>query len=316
MVSVVTINYNQAKMTIECVNSVLQSTYNDFHVLLLDNGSEPDDYSKLVKSYKEEKKVDILRIEKNCGYVGGVNHGLNKASELDPDYFLIMNNDTIIDKDAITILVKSAKEHNNDAIITGTVLDFYHPQFIQTTGSLFSDRKYLKEVYPYKSENINNQNCINDEERDMIDDIFWIIPRRIFLKTGLYPDCYFLYAEQADYALSVVKNGFKLIYTPNAKIWHKGSITTGGGDRQAPHVAFWRNKSSTIYLFRNIKKKYFVVFILKSLSKQFLNTIFSLLRRKKPNNSYYKLTGLLYGLAWIIHRKPDSGYNPFLINKK
>lgn len=311
-VIVITINYNQSQLTIDCVDSILRSTCDNFQVFLIDNGSEKEDYLKLVETYLNENKVEILRIEINCGYVGGVNHGLKNASLKNPDYYLIMNNDTLIDKDAVKILVESAKQNCNEAIITGTVLDFNFTDTIQTTGTLFSDKRYLKEVYPYKSKDINQLNLINEEERDMIDDVFWIIPKEVFLKTGLYPDCYFLYAEQADYALSAVRNGFKLIFTPKAKLWHKGSITTGGGDRQAPHVAFWRNKSSTIYLFRNINKRYFLFFILKSLLKQFIKTVLNFVKRKKPNNPYYKLTGILYGLAWIIHRKPDNGYNPFL----
>jgi len=299
-------------MTIECVNSVLQSSYDKFKICLVDNGSEEDDYLKLVEYYNNNPKVDILRIEKNSGYVGGVNFGLEKASSFDPDYFLIMNNDTVIDKEAIKILVESAINYNDEAIITGTVFDFNSPNTIQTTGSFFYDKRYLKENYPYRLNDVTQLELIEDEERDMIDDVFWLLPKKVFLKTGLYSTCYFLYAEQADYALRAVKNGYKLIYTPKAKLWHKGSITTGEGDKQAPPVVFWRNKSSTIYLFRNIKRRYFFMFLLKKLLKQSFKSLLNFVKNIKPNNAYCALTGILYGLLSIINRKPDNGYNPFL----
>jgi len=125
-VIVITINYNHAEMTIDCVDSVLQSDYDNFQIYLVDNGSEKEDYLKLQDVYENNTKVKICRIEKNCGYVGGVNHGLKKASEQKPDYFLIMNNDTVIDKNAIRVFVKTAIKYDDNAIITGTVLDFYN----------------------------------------------------------------------------------------------------------------------------------------------------------------------------------------------
>jgi len=214
------------------------------------------------------------------------------------------------------IFVKTAIKYDDNAIITGTVLDFYNPEIIQTTGSFFSDKRYLKEYYPYRSKNINNLKLDKDEKRDLIDDIFWLLPFKVFLKTGYYSSHYFLYSEQADYALSATKKGFELIYMPQAKLWHKGSITSGGGDKAAPHVVFWRNKSSIIYLYRNIKKRHFIFLITKKLIKQTTKSLFSLVKFKNPNNSFNALIGMFYGLAWIIHRKADNGYNPFLKNKK
>lgn len=316
-VLIITINYNQAQMTIECVDSILQSTYDNFQVYLIDNGSKEDDYYRLVSACGQNPKVIILRIEQNSGYVGGVNHGLKNASKQNPDYILIMNNDTIIDREAISELVISANRNSNKAIIAGIVLDFKFPERIQTTGSMFLDTRYLKETYPYRGKALTSS-ILKEEPRDMLDDIMWLIPKEVFQVVGFYPDCYFLYAEQADYALKARKNGFGLIFTPNAKIWHKGSITTGDGNRYAPPVNFWRNKSSTIYLFRNIKFRYFIIYTLKRLFKLSVKILKNFFDKNSINkkSEYAALMGVIYGIYWVFHQRPDNGFNPFISKLK
>ena len=76
MISIITINYNLSSETIPCINSLLASEYQDFKILLIDNGSEQKDFQILLDTYSHNPIVQVLRIEKNCGYVGGVNYGL------------------------------------------------------------------------------------------------------------------------------------------------------------------------------------------------------------------------------------------------
>ena len=143
-------------------------------------------------------------------------------------------------------------------------------------GSFFSDRRYLKEIYPGKDEEDIGQ-CDKEEERDMLDDIFWLVPNKIYKEVGNYSDNFFLYGEQADYALQAVKKGYKLIYTPKAKIWHKGSATTGGGNEYSPPVNFWRKKSGVIYLYRNTKRHFFYLNFFKTLFKLIVKNILNFL---------------------------------------
>lgn len=311
-VVVFTINYNHSKMTLECVKSILDSTYNNFELIVVDNGSSKEDYEELKNNI--DANVHIERIESNCGYVGGINAGFLAGSKLNPDYFLIMNNDTIIDKDAIHYLVATASTYQKNAIVSGKVYHFDNPNIIQYTGSYFSDKRYLKEVYPGKDQEDRGQ-CDLEEERDMLDDIFWLVPNALYERIGHYSENFFLYAEQADFALRAKKNGYKLIYTPKAIIWHKGMMTTGAGNQFSPPANFWRYKSSVVYLYRNIKRKYFYNFYTKTFIKLIAKNILNFLKLKDSSNKkteYAALIGHLHGLKWILKQKPDKGYNPFL----
>jgi len=311
-VVIITLNYNQSKMTLECIDSILKSSYRNYKLIVVDNGSRKEEYDYLINNV--DSKVLVRKIEKNCGYVGGVNHGFSEANEFNPDYFLIMNNDTLLDEKAIHYLFEAAERNKQNAIVSGKIYHFDKPNILQRTGSFFSDKNYLKEIYPGKDEEDRGQHD-KEEERDMLDDIFWLIPKKIFQEVGYYSNNFFLYCEQGDYALRAVKKGFKLVYTPKAKIWHKGSVTTGEGNKLSPAVNFWRNKGSVIYLYRNIKKKYFYLKLLKSLPKLIIKNTFNFLYLRSTNDKrsdYAALVGYLYGIKWIFNKKPDDGYNPFI----
>ncbi len=309
MVAVITINYNLHKDTIACVKSILESDYPDFIIYLIDNGSEHEDYQVLLKKFKGNSKVRILRMEKNKGYVGGVNHGLENAFKEKPGYYMVMNNDTIIDKYAITELVNTAKKHNDNAIVSGKVFYYDHPNVLQHIGVIITDPRYRKTYYPGKNEKDVGQHD-QEAERDSLDDVFWIIPAKIFKDVGYYCNYYFLYAEQGDYAHNARKKGYKLIYTPKAKMWHKESMTAGGGDPRALPIYYWRGKSSFISSYRNLKTKYFIIKNVKDVSKFIIKALVAKTQHRKANIA--RIRGYWAGFKWLFNKKPDNGYNPYI----
>ncbi len=309
MITIITINYNLSAETIPCVNSILHSSYNDFSILLIDNGSKVEDYQKLMQYYKNEKRVEILRIDKNVGYVEGVNHGLKHALTNEAAYFMIMNNDTILDKDAIHYLVEAAKRHNNKAIVSGKVYYYDNPDVLQHTGVIFIDQRYLKTAYPGKNEKDIGQ-FEKEEERDSLDDVFWLLPKNLVKDVGFYSEYFFLYAEQGDYAQRAGRKGYKLIFTTKAKIWHKESLTTGGGNTKSLPVCYWRGQGQFVFAFRNLKRKYFFISISKKILKLLVSTIINNTTKRKC--AIATLRGYLWGLKWLFIRKPNDGKNPYV----
>lgn len=309
MVVVITINYNLSSETIPCVESILASSYNDFIVYLIDNGSKSEDYQKLFDTFNNNPKVQVIRIEKNCGYVGGVNAGLKKGIEANADYFLVMNNDTIIDKDAIANLVDTAKRFNNKAVVSGKVYYFDNPDIIQHTGEIVTDFRYLKTMRPGKNEKDVGQ-FSTERERDVLDDVFWLIPAEIVRKVGFYSHYFFLYAEQGDYSLRIKREGFKLIFTPSAKIWHKVSMTTGGGETKALPILYWRGQGLFVLQYRHLKLKYFVFIIVKTFSFFVAKVIIKKGLERKC--SFAMLRGYFWGFRWMFNKRPNDGRNPYI----
>lgn len=299
-------------MTLECIDSILMSNYKYYKIIVVDNGSIKEDYENLVNNI-DDNRVLVDRIVDNCGYVYGVNRGLSIGGEHDADYYLIMNNDTIIDKNAIKSLVDAGERYDQNAIMSGKVYHYDNPDTLQYVGGKIKDKRYLKMTNP----NINEKDigqCEFEKERDMLDDIFWLLPNKILQNIGNYSNHFFLYAEQGDYARRALNAGYKLIYTPSAKIWHKGSLTTGNGDRFAPHVNYWRKKGSIIYRAKHLRKKYFWIYSVKLLFRFCIKSIiFKLIGKNEFSRiNFAAFRGVFDGILWTFNKVENKGYNPYL----
>ncbi|GAP42355.1 glycosyltransferase, GT2 family [Lentimicrobium saccharophilum] len=315
LVACITINYNHAKDTINCVNSLLESDYSNFIIFLIDNGSHIDDYRILSEFTSNAIIIRLLRIEKNVGYVGGVNYGLTEAAKINPDYYLIMNNDTVIDKHAIKALVDTSIDFSNNCIVSGKVYNMDNPSSLQYIGQWERNANKL-DFPPYikNSKEIDNGQYEQKMEVAMLDDIYWLIPAIVLNKIGLYSDYFYLYGEQNDYALRAKKNGVKLIYTPLAKLWHHHHLTTGGNKQKELAISYWRMYSSLTILYLHFSRKAFYTFYFKQFFRSLVKSILFMGDREKRENSKYKLLACWYFSKWMFNKKPNLGFNPYAKN--
>lgn len=316
LVAVIMVNWNTARETLECVESVLKSDYPYFSVLVVDNGSRTEELEILRSGLS--KRVELLALDTNYGYVGGVNRGLKRAEELSPEYFLVMNNDTVLDKSAISELVQTAIRHQNKCIVTGIVYDYYQPDLVQKCGSHYAVRRRLI-FKPYWSNKMDPGFKGDDIEMDMIDDVFWLMHVDVFKDVGYYCNYFWFNAEQADYALRAVKKGFKLVFTPRAKIWHQGSISIGG-KKQNPVREYFDIKAKLIFRYRHLGRLYFLFYYLEMVGYVLKLGIKFLVRkilRRASNSGIFvsKLLGLVDFTRWMFGKNPDRGHYPAILDQ-
>jgi len=313
-VSVILINYNNLKYTADCVSTILESTYTNFFIYIVDNGSTQANYATLKKEYGYNKLITIIRIENNAGYVGGVNTGLEYASRNNPKYFLIMNNDTVIDQRAIEALVLVGEKYSGKAIVTGKVYNYDNKQTLQYIGQAFDNSGLLN----YKS--IVKNRCeldigqYDDEmEMGMLDDIYWLLPYRVFEQVGYYSDYFFLYGEQNDYCLRAIKHGVKFIYTPKAKLWHKEGATTAGGNKHSPKIDYWRSsaelKLAKLHLDPSKQRTFIAIFFIRKILKNLLLLCTGTVDFKRIFANYIAFVDFF---RWRKIMYKDTGYNPFV----
>ena len=102
-----------------------------------------------------------------------------------------MNNDTKLDQKAISEMVKTVQKYDNRCLVTGKVYYFDKPNMLQYVGSRFVDRKHLIYERICKVDEIDIGQYYEKVERDMIDDIFWLMPLKVYRDVGGYSP-YFL----------------------------------------------------------------------------------------------------------------------------
>ena len=260
---IITLNYNQNDYTIKCIDSILKSRYDNFLLFVIDNGSTQDNLHDLLNKLPKDDRLIFKKVKENRGYVGGINFGLEEGIKLNPDNFLIMNNDTIIDKYAIDELLKTYKDFDKKVIVTGKVYHYDDPNRLQFIGSRYTNKKQLVRKSLGVDE-LDSGQYDKVEERDMIDDIFWLFSAKLYNKIGGYSTYFWFNSEQADFALRAKKENYKLIFTPKAKLWHKGSVSVGGRDAN-PRLAYWTIQSKLILKYLHLNRINFIRFYFNTL---------------------------------------------------
>lgn len=302
LVMVLTLNYNQHEMTIRCVHSLLKSDYPRLRVLVVDNGSEPESAEAVKHEFGD--KIEFQRIETNCGYVGGMNFALRHAAPSNPCYFLIMNNDAVIDPAAVGELVKTARRYDDKCLVTGKVYHYDRPDVLQHVGFVVKDPRYL-EFEPIVKDTKDVGQFEQVEERDMVDDIFWLMPARVYQEVGGYSSYFWFNGEQADLALRAVQAGHKLVFTPGAKLWHKGSLTIGGRSDN-PELVYWHVRSKLTLQFLHLKRRHFLkvyLGMILTIGTGFIKNLLKLLILRKTRLRLVEASwrGWWFFTKWMFH---------------
>ncbi len=217
---IIILNWNGKEDTIECLESLKKITYPNYEILLVDNGSTDGSLECFRERYPG---MEIIENGENLGFAEGNNVGIRKAIEIGADYVLLLNNDTVVDKEFLGELIKVAESDRNIGIV-GPIIYYYISQNrIQSAGA---------KVYW----NTGNQNILRANELDVgqhkIEEVDYVsgcallAKSELFEKIGYLNKEYFAYWEETDWCISVKKSGYKVLCIPKAKVWHKGQSSS------------------------------------------------------------------------------------------
>jgi GT2 family glycosyltransferase len=207
-VFIIILHYKNWNDTNECLKSLEDLDYDSFEKIVVDNDKE------------------------NRGFAGGNNIGIKQALEGDAKYILLLNNDTVVDKNFLKKLIKVGESDEKIGILGPTIYEYKTNKIHFAGGKI--NRLYTKGKHITV---ISEQRTMNS---DYITGCCLLIKRKVIEKIGLMPEDYFLYFEDADWCLKARKAGFKCVAVSTAKIWHKVS-------QGAVEVSF----SYIYYHFRN-----------------------------------------------------------------
>ena len=107
-VAVIIVNWKKYDITSSCIESILNSTNSNFKIILVDNESD----NKKVKNFKYRSEIKIIQNKKNEGFSKANNIGIDYAFKNNYDYTVLINNDTIVEKNLIEVLLKTAQSKN------------------------------------------------------------------------------------------------------------------------------------------------------------------------------------------------------------
>ncbi len=221
LVHIIIVNWNGIDDTSELLESLSKISYSNYLIIIVDNNSANDESEKLEKIYRG--KAHIIRCKENLGFTGGNNVGIRYSLEKKADYILLLNNDTTVNPDFLDILVSKFAVLSEAGIIAPRINYYNEPKKIWTDGGKISRLRGSGFAYSDKLETeVDN----SDKLVSFVSGCCMLINSDVFLKVGLFDENYFLYTEDTDLCLRVIKAPYKICVTPNSKIYHKVSNST------------------------------------------------------------------------------------------
>lgn len=200
----------------------------------------------------------FIKSEKNLGFAGGNNVGMRYALNSDFDYVWLLNNDTVIEKDAVQQLVSwsEIKRQKRETVgIVGSKLMVYHkPDTMQGVGAIFN--KYSGKSKIIGAQEVDHHQYDTHEiECNYVIGAAMFVSKPFLLDVGLMSEEYFLYNEENDWSARAKLKDWKVGVAVRSKVYHKQGASTGN----SPKKSKWQIKALNYKYRGKIKlyKKYY-----------------------------------------------------------
>nr|WP_068893241.1 glycosyltransferase family 2 protein [Pedobacter panaciterrae] len=242
-ITIITVNFNQIKVTEDFLRSVLRHASNeDIELILVDNGSKEDNEAYFKRIYPD---VVYIRSSKNLGFAGGNNLGIQAAKG---EYILLLNNDTEITENMIPVLLNEMELRPDIGLISPLILYYEDPQIIQYAG--FTEMNYLTG----RNRGIGNKEVdsgqynLDSRETGYCHGAAMMCRKKDLESAGLMSEDFFLYYEELDWCDKFKKTGKKIWFTGKTKIYHKESMSVG---KESIIKTYFMTRNRMLYIRRN-----------------------------------------------------------------
>ena len=222
-VSVIILNWNGLHDTIECLESLRNITYPAYDVVVVDNDSKGDDVRVLREKFGDY--VHLIENDRNYGFAEGNNIGMRFALQnSNPDYILLLNNDTVVDAEFLSELVKTAGSGENIGAVQSKLLRKDNVNIIDSAGQqIFSDGTG-REI---------GSDSIDDGAFDSVHEVFGpcaalaLFKSSVLRNVGLFDKRFFILLEDADLSWRMRLYGYDTFFVPSSRVYHRGGISRG-----------------------------------------------------------------------------------------
>jgi GT2 family glycosyltransferase len=246
---IILVNYNSIEDTIECVKSISLVIGDLPHVVVVDNASNNQKDIKDHLSFYPKLKIILNRV--NVGFGKANNIGIDWVFDnIQCDYVFILNNDTLIDEASISLLEQAFLNASNDVVLVAPkiLINDNHSE-IWYEGATIN----FKRVTP--SRTFNNGYGFTE----FASGCSMFFKHDYLKKLKGFDPFFFMYDEDVELSLRVTKQGLKILYLPEAVIYHKcqGSQTK---QKNIPGNQLHPNHPSLLFYLKNtiVNRRYII----------------------------------------------------------
>lgn len=241
-VSVIVLTWNQCAVTLDCLASLREQQYANTDVILVDNGSEDETVASARDAFPE---VTVIENRENLGFAAGNNVGLQHALRGDAEYIMLLNNDTAVDPAMIGTLVDMMEADPTIGITGPKMLYFDQPETIWCAGNRIDWR--TGESIRLCAEQPDGPDGLT-QDVDFITACAICLRRDVIEQIGLLDPRFFIYYEETDWCTRARQAGWRIVYVPDARLWHKVSATMGA---TSPATEYYMTRNVMLFLAKN-----------------------------------------------------------------
>ena len=265
--SIILVNYHHGHMLDNCLESVYRTIEKiQFEVILVDNSSKDDGLESILKRYT---KIQLINNSKNVGFARANNQGAKIASG---DFLLFMNPDTTMIEDAVESMLDYIRSDSSIGILSPKVLNpdqttqFSCRKFPTVWSGLFNRYSLMTRLFP--NNRYSRDYLMLDYDHNSIRSVDWVsgccmmLSELTLKKANGFDENYFLFIEDVDLCQVIKKQGLRVVYFPNAKVFHKISSSNA---RSTPQMIIKRHQGMIYYNQKYGKKNLLIQYMINSI---------------------------------------------------
>ncbi|MEN6593001.1 MAG: glycosyltransferase family 2 protein [Methanobacterium sp.] len=233
-----------------------------------------------------QNELTLIKNHKNHGFADGNNIGIIFALEnLNPEYVLLLNNDTVVDENFIAEMVRVAEEEKEIGFVGSKTYFYDDKNVLQAAGGGYIDLEKGESLEVGFGELDNGQHD-RPYELDYVGGSCLLVKKRVIKDIGLLDSNYFMYWEDVDWCFTGIEHGYKSLYAFKSRIWHKY-----GTSSENYLKTFYHNRNRLYFTRKHADKGLYRKFL-----KHFLKDVIQ--------ESGYQL---IYQRNWVMFKALISG---------
>lgn len=230
----VILNYNRGDLLRACLTSVFAShSQHTIQVWVVDNASS-DDSVAIVR--REFPQVRLIVNERNSGFASGNNLALRQilsAAEADAagsSYVMLLNNDTVVEPDALERLIAYLETHPTvgavgpKVLLLDGTLDAACRRSFPTPSVSFYRMTGLSKLFPrsprFGRYNLTYLDPDVETEVDSLVGAAMVVRTAVVREVGVLDEAFFMYGEDVDWCYRIKAVGWRIMYLPQSVIHH------------------------------------------------------------------------------------------------
>jgi len=287
-VCVIVVHYKGLEMLEKCLESLFNTDYGNFEVILVDNGSDDDLHELIAKAHGH--RLEVIRSNVNLGVVSGRNLALRQVRT---DYAVLLDDDAVVESDWLIELIHEAEKDTKIGACQPKLMSLMNPKFFEYNGACGG----MLDVYgvPLTRGRIFDLAEEDSGQYNKPVEIFWASGAALFLRTsvvrtvGLQDETFWAQMEEIDLCWRIRLGGYKVMSVPSSIVYHLGA------GAMLPDKFYLKNRNNLIMIIKNYSGRNLVRFLPLRMIQDSFSFIYYLIKKERARSM-----PIIRAYAWLL----------------